>query len=264
MGDARLVRLGWQDGTLRLGLRTGGRAEIVLCDEETGERVRFPAEPGAEGHVGVIDVSEVSHGVWRVTVDGDPLRYEPDLDPRPQRHYIGSTAVSSYYSVGDGALTLDVGGDLRAVGPDALADRVSWRGPDPTVVVTGHLALPDLDIPATVTLALRHEDAVYDAIASTTPEPDRLTFTTTIPLLNIARGRPLPRGDWEVSVKLAVSGLHRELRLQTVSEPFHHPWWRRGMPMTIRTTPPPGPLSLIVRHMDAGGLRQRLHHRTED
>lgn len=251
MGDARLARLTWVGDELRLDLRGSAGAEIQLCDGETGTDIRFPlrnGSDGAGGAGGVIDLNRLPHGVWRVTVDGAPLRYEPDLDPRPRRRYVGTTAVSSYFSLGKGELTLDVGGDLRAVGPDALADHVAWRGPGPTVVVSGHLAIPDLDVPASVTLVLRHEDTVYDAFASLTPEPERLTFSAGIPLLNIARGRPLPRGDWEVSARLAISGLHRELRVQTVAEPFQHPWWRRGVPMTVRTSPPPGPLCLIVRH----------------
>lgn len=263
MADARLARLTWKGDELRLDLHASGSSEVLLCEDETGAGLRFPVRNGSDGAVALIDLSTLPHGVWRVTLDGTPLRYAPDLDPRPRRRYVGDTAVSSYYSIGEGDLTLDVGGDLRAVGPDALADRFDWRGPDPTVVVSGHLAIPDLDVPASVTLVLRHGDVVYDAIASVTPEPERLTFSAGVPLLNIAGGRPLPRGDWAVFVKLALSGLHRELRVQTAAESFQHPWWRRGMPMMLRTTPPPEPLALIVRHMDTGELRDQLHHRPE-
>jgi hypothetical protein len=261
VGEARLTGLTPQNGGLRLDFHATDRPDVVLREEETGAALRFPAESGADGFTSVIELTGLAHGVWHVTVDGEPLRYQPGLDPRPHRRYVDSTAVSSYFSVRDGGLALDVGGDLHAVGPDAPADGVTWREPDPGVTITGHLALPDLGMPTAVTLALRREDTVHTVIASTTPEADRLSFSATIPLLNIANGRPLPRGDWEVVVQLALSGIHRELHVQACCAPLRHPWWRRGVPMTVATTPPPGPLSLIVRHMDAGELRDTLHHR---
>jgi hypothetical protein len=198
------------------------------------------------------------HDVWDVRVkwgtDGpeSPVGPGRSTNITTVRNHLDDTPVTVYVSAA-GGLAIDVGGDPHSLPLETRADSVIWvendASAEPAVQLVGRIALADITVPASATLVLRRKGGSesYEIVAGLDQTPGPMRYTALIPLLSAAVDRPLPRGDWNVSLMLGLSGIRRHAPILAPPNGLQHHWWRRGRPMLLTTSKAPDPLVISVR-----------------
>ncbi|RSN68158.1 MULTISPECIES: hypothetical protein [Actinomadura] len=265
MSDPYLTEIGWTGSALRLAGRLEHRGtprlELLLRERGGEAVVRVPATARTDGpHVAFearIDVAAVAGGaplpggVWDAglsvdSADAVPLARAPGLDASPQRGFLdGGTTVAAYISP-LGTLAIDVGGRTHPAG-SVRADGLRWDERTEHVEVSGRLDVAGLATPISATLHLRERRGrAYEVICMLDDRPEGLHYTAVLPVTRTFIDEPLPRGTWEVWLRLGFSGMHRELRVLAPAEPVDVRVWRRLWHVRIASTAAPDPLTITV------------------
>ncbi|MBT2211103.1 MULTISPECIES: hypothetical protein [Actinomadura] len=275
MPDPCLTELRWAGSCLRVAGRVKRAAapagvpevELLLRERDGGCLLRVPASVSAAddaiGFEAMVDVASIEGGyplpggLWDVHVAmGGPadcvvLPLGRDraaaVDASPQRRFLpGSSTVTAYFGF-QGGLAIDVGGRPHAAG-SAPADLLAWDERDEEVSVTGHLDLQRITMPISGTLNLleRRTRRSYQVFATLEELAGRLGYTARVPVTRAFIDDPLPRGTWDVTLRLGFSGLRRELRVLAPGVPVDVQVWRRLRHVRVVSSTAPDPLTITV------------------
>ncbi|WP_131742532.1 hypothetical protein [Actinomadura roseirufa] len=267
-----LTDIGWAGSALRLEGRidhdVAAGIELHLRERDGGGLVRVPAEVshgngGAVGFEVLVDVASVEGGgplpggLWEVSVAlGWPAMETvlpfgrdraPGIDDSPLRRFLpGSTTVAAYFET-RGALAIDVGGRPRTAG-STVAHALGWDPSVEEVVVRGHLDIgrPTTPISGMLGLRERRTRQIYAVIAMLEEHAGGYRYTARVPVTHAIIDDPLPRGEWEASLCVGFSGMHREVRILAPEEPVDVRVWRRLRHVRVVSTAAPEPLTVMV------------------
>ncbi|MDP9846885.1 glycosyltransferase family 2 protein [Streptosporangium lutulentum] len=253
-------------GALALVLRRrpGGAGPLAdLADSVTD--VVVPVTGDCEEFTGIIDVAELSSGVWDVYVsvefEGVPrlARLGADRDGRiaqPVAHMVGDVVVLPYFTRPYGNLSLDIGGYVVGVPGGVRLARTRWTAGNRLVLdgrVTVGAATP-------ATRAVRHlvwrerESGRERRVPVTVRAGGAFTIRQAMSRLG--------SGTWDAYLELDLGGPPARFRIEATAETIVPPrtWWRGLARWSVRpyATAGKGRLSTVVRTFGPRTFLRRL------